>query len=109
MNSGGGVECGRVLCCVLEGQKLGNLAVPERVHVRPFLLEGAPRRLYEAALEAQYDDRLVLRDELAGLEHFKLKIFPDQGEEFRDPFVPAASAGERYRRGALKGPLHVVG
>ena len=33
MNSGGGVECGRVLCCTLEGQKLGNLAVPERVHV----------------------------------------------------------------------------
>src|SRR5215217_1261540 len=88
MNSGGGVECGRVLCCVLEGQKLGNLAVPERVHVRPFLLEGAPRRLYEAALEAQYDDRLALRDELAGLEHFKLEFFPTREKNSATPSCP---------------------
>src|SRR5215212_6951718 len=94
---------------VLEGQELGNLAVPEPVDVRPLLLERAPRGPYETALEAQGDDRVALRDELAGLELVELEVFPDQGEELRDPLTPSTSAGKRYRRGPLKGTLHVVG
>src|SRR5919107_2748880 len=109
VSSGGGVECDNVRRRVFKCQERGNLAVPERVDVRPFLFEGAPRRLDETALEPQDDDRVALRDELAGLELLKLEVFPDQGEELRDALAPAASAGVRYRGRALKGPLYVVG
>src|SRR3954451_22971926 len=95
MSSGGGVERDNVRRRVFKSQERGNLAVPERVCVRPFLFEGAPRRLDDTALEPQDDDLLALRDELAGLELLKLEIFPDQGEELRDALAPAASAGER--------------
>src|SRR5215218_8829762 len=108
IGSGGGVECAGMCRRILECQKLGNLAVSELVDVRPLLLEGAPRKLNETALEAQ-DDRATLRDELAGLELLELKVFPNQGEELRDPLAPAASAGKRHDGGALKGPLHVFG
>ena len=108
-SSGGGVECDNVRRRVFKCQERGNLAVPERVDVRPFLFERAARRLDETALEPQDDDRVALRDELAGLELLKLEVFTDQGEELRDALAPAASAGKRYRGRALEGPLYVVG
>ena len=85
---------------VLEGQELGNLAVPEPVDVRPLLLERAPRGPYETALEAQGDDRVALRDELAGLELLELEVFPDQGEELRDPSRPRRVPA----KGIVEGP-----
>src|SRR5215210_8085302 len=95
--------------CVFKGSELGNLAVPERVDVRPFLLERAPRRLDEVALEPQDDDRVALGDELARLELLELEGFPDQGEELRDSLAPVVSTGKRDHGGALKGPFDVVG
>ena len=83
--------------CVLEGQELGNLSVPELVDVRPLLLERAARGLDATALESQDDYRVALRDELARFEPLKLKVSPDQGEELRNPLAPAASAGKRDR------------
>src|SRR5215210_1462213 len=68
VSSGGGVKCDNMSRRVFKSQERGNLAVPERVDVRPFLLERAARRLDETALEPQDDDRVALRDELAGLE-----------------------------------------
>src|SRR5919112_1354948 len=104
----GGVECDNMSHRVFKSQERGNLAVPERVDVRPFLFERSTCWLDETALEPQDDDRVALRDELAGLELLKLEVFPDQGEELRDALAPAASAGERYRGRALKGPRYVV-
>ena len=62
------------LCrCVLNEKPLGDLAVPERVDVRPRLLECAARRLDEASLVPQRDYGDALRDELTGLELLELK------------------------------------
>jgi hypothetical protein len=68
MSSGGGVECDDMCRRVFEGQEFRNLAVPERVDVRPFLFEGAAGSLDETALEAQDDDRIALHEELTGSE-----------------------------------------
>src|SRR5215204_2863750 len=90
-----GIECDDVRRRVFEGPVLGNLTVPEQVDVRPLLLEGATRRLYEVALEPQDDDRVVLGDELARFEFLKFDRFPQQREELNDPLAPAASACKR--------------
>jgi hypothetical protein len=88
---------------------LGDLAVPERVDVRPLLLERAARRLDEIALKSQDDDRVALGDELARFELLKFEGLPDQGEELRDTLAPSASSGKGDHGGGPKNPFHVVG
>src|SRR3954471_22082091 len=57
------------LCrCVFNKQARGDLAVAERVDMRPLLLKPAARWLDDAALVTQDDDGVALRDELKRLE-----------------------------------------
>ena len=95
--------------CVFDETAPGDLAVPERVDVCPLLLDRATRRLDEASLVTQDDDRIALRDELAWLETLELERFPEHREELRDALVPVASTGPRDHGGAGQAPLYVVG
>jgi len=95
MNSGG-LQRGNVCPCVFKGPELGDLAVPERVDVRPLLLDRAARRPTETTLGTHdNDDGVALRDELARLELLKIEGYPEHGEELRDSLVPVASTGKR--------------
>src|SRR5918994_4580284 len=79
MNSGGR-QRGNVCPCVFKGAELGDLAVPERVDVRPLLLDRAARRPTETTLETHDDDGVALRNVLARLELLKIEGFPEHGE-----------------------------
>src|SRR5215204_4948209 len=72
-------KCVNQCRCVFNKQARGDLAVPQRVDMRPLLLKRTPRRLDEASLVTHYHDGVALPDELARLELLELKRFVEQG------------------------------
>jgi hypothetical protein len=73
------------------------------------LLKPTARRLNEASLVTQDDNRVALRYILTRLELLEFERFSEQGEELCNALVPVVSTSPRDHGRALQSPFYIVG